>query len=211
VIYWAILAGPVHVWPSFKRRYSSTCPWVRRIISQPKILSVGRCLLRAAPYTRQEPRLRPTLPRSTLAKNPLEMWQTGTRYDPELHARSRHCRAEGSSKRERSEPISPSSRGAILGPAPRSCRSRFFPRDIGAELSAKAGSAFYVTEKGNIVINQSYFVQRICGENLVLFNAWLAGRGYQPKSLWAHTMIIAMTIIGALMASNRPSAPSLIS
>jgi hypothetical protein len=36
------------------------------------ILSVGRCLLRAAPHTRQEPRLRPTLPRSTLAKNPLE-------------------------------------------------------------------------------------------------------------------------------------------
>jgi hypothetical protein len=42
-------------------------------VGQPEseILSVGRCLLRAAPYTRQEPRLRPTLPRSTLAKNPL--------------------------------------------------------------------------------------------------------------------------------------------
>jgi hypothetical protein len=39
---------------------------------QSAILSVGRCLLRAAPHTRQEPCLRPTLPRTTLAKNPLE-------------------------------------------------------------------------------------------------------------------------------------------
>ena len=46
----------------------------RASMGQPEseILSVGRRLLRAAPHTRQEPRLRPTLPRSTLAKNPLE-------------------------------------------------------------------------------------------------------------------------------------------
>jgi len=36
--------------------------------SESAILSMGRCLLRAAPHTRQEPRLRPTL----LAKNALE-------------------------------------------------------------------------------------------------------------------------------------------
>ena len=46
----------------------------RASVGQPEseILSVGRCLLHAAPHTRQEPRLRSTLPRSTLAKNPLE-------------------------------------------------------------------------------------------------------------------------------------------
>ena len=42
-------------------------------------------------------------------------------------------------------------------------------RDIDAELTAKCGPAFYVTEKGAVVINQSYFVQRICRENLVFF------------------------------------------
>ena len=42
-------------------------------------------------------------------------------------------------------------------------------RDIDAELTAKCGPAFYLTKNGAVVINQSYFVQRICRENLVFF------------------------------------------
>jgi hypothetical protein len=42
-------------------------------------------------------------------------------------------------------------------------------RDIDAELTVKCGPAYYVTENGAIVINESHFVQRICRENLVLF------------------------------------------
>ena len=42
-------------------------------------------------------------------------------------------------------------------------------RDIDAELTAKCGPAFYLTKKGAVVINESYFVQRICRENLVFF------------------------------------------
>jgi hypothetical protein len=43
------------------------------------------------------------------------------------------------------------------------------PRDIDSELTAKCGPAYYVTKKGAVVINESYFVQRICCENLVFF------------------------------------------
>ena len=42
-------------------------------------------------------------------------------------------------------------------------------RDIDAELTAKCGPAYHITDKGGLVINESYFVQRICRENLVLF------------------------------------------
>ena len=42
-------------------------------------------------------------------------------------------------------------------------------RDIDAELTAKCGPAFYFTKNGAVVINESYFVQRICRENLVFF------------------------------------------
>ena len=40
---------------------------------------------------------------------------------------------------------------------------------LDAELAAKCGPAFYATENDKLVINQSYFVQRICRENRVLF------------------------------------------
>jgi transposase len=57
-----------------RRHCKQAAPPRCAFLGQPEsaILSVGRCLLRAAPHTRQEPRLRPTLPRSTLAKNPLK-------------------------------------------------------------------------------------------------------------------------------------------
>ena len=48
-------------------------------------------------------------------------------------------------------------------------RRRRHLRDIDAELTAKCGPAFYLTKKGAVVINESYFVQRICRENLVFF------------------------------------------
>ena len=43
------------------------------------------------------------------------------------------------------------------------------PRDIDAELTAKCGPAYCVTDKGALLVNQNYFVQRICIENLVFF------------------------------------------
>ena len=51
-----LLRQAVHLWANLSRQS----------------LSVGCRLLRAAAHTRQEPRLRSTQPRSTLAKNPLE-------------------------------------------------------------------------------------------------------------------------------------------
>ena len=51
-----------------------SCSATLCICGQPEsaILSLGCCLLPAAPHTRQKPCLRPTLSRLTLAKNPLE-------------------------------------------------------------------------------------------------------------------------------------------
>jgi VirE N-terminal domain len=43
------------------------------------------------------------------------------------------------------------------------------PRDIDIELTAKCGPPFYASENDKLVINQNYFVQRICRENLVFF------------------------------------------
>ena len=63
---------------------------------------------------------------------------------------------------------------ALLSPLPPEPKPEAAPpppppaRDIDAELTAKCGPAFY-TKKGAVVLNQSYFVQRICRENLVIF------------------------------------------
>ena len=58
------------------------------------------------------------------------------------------------------EPLPPESKPEAAPPP---------PRDIDAELTAKCGAAYYVTSRGAVVINESYFVQRICRENLVFF------------------------------------------
>ena len=62
---------------------------------------------------------------------------------------------------------------ALLAPLPPEPKPEPAPppsaRDIDAELTAKCGPAYYVTDKGVLVINESHFVQRICRENLVLF------------------------------------------
>ena len=42
-------------------------------------------------------------------------------------------------------------------------------RNIDAELIRKCGPAYHITEKGNVIPNQSYFVQRFCMENDVAF------------------------------------------
>jgi hypothetical protein len=42
-------------------------------------------------------------------------------------------------------------------------------RDIDRELTIKCGPAYTITEKGSVIINQNYFVQRFCLENLVIF------------------------------------------
>jgi hypothetical protein len=59
------------------------------------------------------------------------------------------------------EPKAPEPKAEPHAPSP--------ARDMDAELTAKCGPAFYVTEKNSVVINQNYFVQRICRENLVFF------------------------------------------
>ena len=43
------------------------------------------------------------------------------------------------------------------------------PHDIDAELTAKCGPPFAIGKRGALVINQSYFVQRISFENLIFF------------------------------------------
>ena len=60
----------------------------------------------------------------------------------------------------------------LLEPLPSEPKPEAAPppsRDIDAELTVKCGPAYYVTENGAVVINESYFVQRICRENLVFF------------------------------------------
>jgi uncharacterized protein DUF5906/D5-like protein len=42
-------------------------------------------------------------------------------------------------------------------------------RDIDRELTIKCGPAYTITPKGAVIINQNYFVQRFCLENLVIF------------------------------------------
>jgi hypothetical protein len=42
-------------------------------------------------------------------------------------------------------------------------------RDIDRELTIKCGPAYRITEKGAVIINHNYFVQRFCLENLVIF------------------------------------------
>jgi hypothetical protein len=53
--------------------------------------------------------------------------------------------------------------------APRKPEAPPLARDVNADLTAKCGLAFYLNDKGGLVINQNYFVQRICRENLVFF------------------------------------------
>jgi hypothetical protein len=56
-----------------------------------------------------------------------------------------------------------------LEPKPQTTPPPPVPRDIDAELTAKCGPAYCVTDKGTLLVNQNYFVQRICVENLVFF------------------------------------------
>jgi hypothetical protein len=67
-----LLRHAVHLWANLSRK---SCPWAAVYYEQ-------------LPTRGKSHAWRPTLPRSTLAKNPLENVATGTRYDAELHARN---------------------------------------------------------------------------------------------------------------------------
>jgi hypothetical protein len=84
---------------------------------------------------------------------------------------------------------------------PRSAKHADSSRDLDADLTAKCGPAFYVTDNGKIAINQSYFVQRICRENLVFFQ-FDEARFYRYNAKTGAWEAVARGIIKELVRSE---------